>query len=481
MTGSHQQQGGPRVAVVGGGLAGLAAAAALCRRGFRVELFEARRRLGGRAGSFHDPESGELVDHCQHVAMGCCTNLAHFCRTTGVADCFGRRRRLNFIGPDGRRYAFSASPLVPAPFHLLAGLIRLGYLRPADRLRILRTIRRLAAAGSEDRGVTIGSWLRNQGESDQAVERFWAVVLVSALSETLDRISLAAARKVFLDGFLASRRAYELEIPQLPLDHIYNRRVAEWLARQDVAVHRGVRVRQIAGDARRAEAVILPDGSRRPFDFLVVAVPWRNVRALFSEAMLRALPSLEHVDRIESAAITAVHLWLDRRMTSLPDAVLVGRLSQWLFNRGRQVTGPKRSDLAYYYQVVISASGQLRGQDRREVVARVRKELAEIWPAARSMNLLRWRVVDNPEAVFSPQPGIDRFRPLQRTAIANLMLAGDWTATGWPATMEGAVRSGYLAAEAVVNSVSPGSRQRLLVPDLPRGPLARSPVLMSAF
>jgi len=479
--------GRANVAVVGGGLAGLAAAVALCERGFRVELFEAAKRLGGRAGSFRDGPSGEMIDACQHVAMGCCTNLADFLRRTGTSDCFRQRGHLSFVGPDGRHHHVAAAPLVPAPLHLLPDFMRLGYLTPSDRLRILRTLGRLArlpadaepgdaaSCGPAD-SATIGAWLARQGESDRALRRFWSVVLVSALGETLDRASLAAARKVFVDGLLASRRAYELEVPRVALAEIFDRRVGDWLRARGVMVHRRHRVKEIDGDADRARAVVLGDGSRRPFDAVVVAVPWWTVRALFAPAMAPSLPALGRVDRIEPAPITAVHLWFDRRITALREAVLVGRTSQWVFRRRGNANADRRPGTppsGHYVQVVISASRELIDRPPEELAGRVRAELAAIWPAAREARLLRRRVITHQEAVFSVRPGVERLRPPQETPIANVVLAGDWTATGWPATMEGAVRSGYLAAEAILGHRDPAARERLLAPDLPRGPLTR--------
>ncbi len=324
-----------RVAVVGGGLAGLAAAVALSDRGLHVELFEQGKRLGGRAGSFRDPRTGQLVDHCQHVAMGCCTNLADFCRRTDVADCFRRTRRLHFFGPDGTRCDFAARGWLPAPLHLLPGLLQLKYLSWGERLGIVRTMCHLArepVRGPED-PETIGAWLRRHGQSQRTIDRFWSVVLVSALSETVDRAALTAARKVFVDGFLASRRAYELEVPQIPLGELFAGRVATWLAKHNVAIRLGTRVLQIEGDARRATAVVLPDGTRQAFDLFVAAVPWRRVRSLFTGAMLAAMPALEQLQHIPPAAITAVHLWFDRPIMPLPHAVLVGRLSQWVWGQ----------------------------------------------------------------------------------------------------------------------------------------------------
>jgi hypothetical protein len=169
------------------------------------------------------------------------------------------------------------------------------------------------------------------------------------------------------------------------------------------------------------------------------------------------------------APITAVHLWFDRPIVRLPHAAIVGRTSQWLFNHGQQGVFAGRP--GHYYQVVISASHALLGRSREAVLAEVRGDLESIWPDARDAELLHWRAITHRAAVFSVRPDIERLRPPQQTAIPNLFLAGDWTATGWPATMEGAVRSGYLAAEAIARSA--GRNDRILVPDLPRAWLTR--------
>jgi squalene-associated FAD-dependent desaturase len=473
MTYHDRKHSNPSVAVIGGGLAGLSAAVAAVENGLTVELFEARRRLGGRASSFRDAESGRMVDLCQHVSMGCCTNLADFCRRTEVADCFRRERRLHFIGPNGKQYAFSAARLLPAPLHLGLAFYRLGYLGHGDHWRIGKCLARLArtdvsATGSD---TTIGQWLAREGQSARAIERFWEVVLVSALGDTLDRASLAAAKKVFCDGFLGSRVAYELRLPRVPLDEIFNRRTATWLVERGVKVHTGCRIKRIEGDATGVRGVVLPDGSLQPFDFVVLAVPWRPVCSLLPEKMLALRSVLEQVDRIQPSPISAIHFWFDRPITRLAHAALVGRTAQWVFAPLHGSAEAGASPSSGYVQVVISGPQGVAGRAQHDVVDEVHAELAEIWPVVRRARLLRWRMVTQAEAVFSVRPDADQFRPSQATAIDNLMLAGDWTSTGWPATMEGAVRSGYLAVEAILARM--GGSRHLLADDLPRGLLAR--------
>jgi uncharacterized protein with NAD-binding domain and iron-sulfur cluster len=241
-----------------------------------------------------------------------------------------------------------------------------------------------------------------------------------------------------------------------------------------VAVHLNTRIKRIEGNPSRATAVVLPDGTQRQFDFIIVAVPWGRVCSLFPQAMLASMPALDGVENIRPAPITAVHLWFDRPITTLPHAVLIEKLGQWVFNGGQNalhdVSGlnhyqnvlPDVSEPSHYYQVVISASHGLIGRRREDVLAEVRHDLEAIWPEARRARLLHWRTVTRAAAVFSVAPGVERFRPVQQTPIENLMLAGDWTMTGWPATMEGAVRSGYLAVEGILRQL--GRDVHLLAP-----------------
>lgn len=457
------------IAIVGGGLAGLSAAAALAGKGLPIELYEGRRRLGGRATSFYDSASGEWIDHCQHVGMGCCTNLTDFCRRAGLAQYFRRGKVLHFFGPAGRCHRLSASRWLPAPVHLAPGLLKLGYLSFGERISVARAMLRLAwKHPDDDDSTTIGQWLVRQGQSRRAIELFWSVVLVSALGEELDRASLAYARKVFVDGFLAARTAYEIDVPCVPLGELYGERLQAWLEQNGVTLLLGTEVRRIEGDTSGVSHIELADGSHRAVAAAVAAVTWKRVRALFDESLLRHLPELSRVDEIESAPITGVHLWFDREITPLAHAVLVGRLSQWIFNRGQAA---ESSGAGHYYQVVISASRSLAGRDRVQVVGEIVSELASIWPVAKEAKLLRWRMVTEQAAVFSVRPGIDELRPPQQSSLRNLAFAGDWTRTGWPSTMESAVRSGYLVAEAILKAL--GREERILVPDLQRSFLAR--------
>jgi uncharacterized protein with NAD-binding domain and iron-sulfur cluster len=215
----------------------------------------------------------------------------------------------------------------------------------------------------------------------------------------------------------------------------------------------------------------LGDGAERAFDGVILAAPWRRVPMLLPEAMQSRLPELASFGAFESSPITGVHLWFDRAIMPLPHAVLVGREGDWLFAAGQGPVPRREGVEGHYYQIVISASRHLVGQEREALVVRLIGEIEAIFPEARGAELLHSQVVTEKHAVFPPLPGSDAARPRQVTAIAELFLAGDWTATGWPATRESAVRSGHLAARAVL--ARRGAAARALPPEPRPGWLAR--------
>jgi squalene-associated FAD-dependent desaturase len=444
-----------RVVIIGAGLAGLAAAAALAPRGHQVTIVEARGRLGGRAGSFTDAVTGQVLDACQHVSMGCCTNFAHFCKTVGVARLFRTQRRLFFMTPDRRVSPFARDRL-PAPLHLARAFLRAHFLSLADKCRVAWGLACLRCARA-DLDVPFIDWLGRCGQTPRTIDRFWGLVLTSALNEAPDRVGLRYARKVFVDAFLRHPRGFEVELPTVPLARLYGDELLAWLDRRGVRVILGRAARAIHVRDERVRGVELRDGGAVAADWYVAAVPFDRLLDLLPPDV-DEFPAFAELRKLETAPITSVHLWYDRPLTDLPHVVLVECVGQWLFNRGEPAPGE------HYVQVVVSASRAFRGLGREEVQRRIVEELAGLFPAAASATLLRGRVVTEHTATFSAVPGVDRWRPAQASPISNLFLAGDWTSTGWPATMEGAVRSGYLAAEALL--ARRGKPERLVQPDL---------------
>jgi zeta-carotene desaturase len=445
------------IAIVGGGVAGLAAGCALADAEYRVTLFERKPYLGGRASSYEHPGTGEVVDNCQHVLLGCCTNLINLYERIGSAQDVRWFGTLTFITPDGERSELKPS-FLPAPSHSFPAFLRAKFLDIRDKIAISRGLSAMIREPLQDYGKSFLQWLREHGQTQQAIRRFWEPVLVSALNEDLDRCSLRYASLVFRDSFLKSARAGEMGVPAVPLTELYSK-AKGYIEQRGGAVRLRTSVEQIASDSGGVSLTLGLDGKGEKFaaDAVIVATPWLVAAKL--------LPRLkEQLASIESSSITGIHLWFDRAITDLPHAVLLDRTIQWMFHKS--FLQPQRESTGSYVELVVSASKKLIDKSRQEIIDLAVSEITEFFPAVLEAKLEKATVVKELHATYSVLPGGDVFRPKQPTADPRVFVAGDWTETGWPATMEGAVRSGYLAAEAIAGI-------RFMVADLPARGLMR--------
>lgn len=410
----------PSVIVAGGGLAGLAAAAALGEAGYSVDLYEARPFLGGRATSYEI--GGEEIDNCQHILLRCCVNLLDFYRRLGVADRIAWHKEFHFIEPGGRVSHLVAGAF-PAPLHFTESFSRAKWLTLSEKLalgRAMLALRSERATRGDLARITMLDWLREKNQPARLIERFWRQVLVSAVNEELDRMAAVHGFQVMWLGFLASRESYEMGIPNVPLGDLYSSDA--WKRFPNVRIHTRSKVESVGPDG----AVV--NGERFQADFYINALP-------------------QHPFNV--SPITGIHLWFDRPVTELPHGTLLDRTIQWFFRKGD----------GRYLQIVVSASRSLLEMPRQDVIDLTLRELAEFLPTVHTAQLVKAHVVKEARATFSATPQAEAARPSAETDTPNVFLAGDWTRTGWPATMEGAVRSGYLAAEAV-------SGRKFLLPDI---------------
>ena len=458
--------------VIGGGLAGLAAGVALAESGWRVRLFEQRPFLGGRATSYVLPD-GEHVDNCQHVTFGCCTNLEDFYRRVGCADKIKFFDQLVLLDPQGRTGKFQAGVL-PAPLHISGSFASFSPLSSWDKLCIGRAMLDILRYQGkppdvlEPAGISMLEWLSRRGQTKRALDRFWRAVLVSALSEELDRIDARYGVDVFWKTVISNRTGYRMGVPTIPLAELYDGCKAE-IERRDGEVVLRAPIRGLKMENGELAGVRFDEGREEIADAYVFAVPHDALAELLPESVKQSDPSLANLDKIKDAPITGVHLWFDRTVMSEPFLTLLDTTTQWIFNKtalyGNSNGAGNRADAGQYLQIVISASYDQLPMPRQEIIDHCLAEVRHALPAARDAQLLKATVIKEAAATFSPEPGVDRWRPKQQTVIPRLFLAGDWTATGWPATMEGAVRSGYLAAEALLRSE--GAPRTFLLPDLP--------------
>jgi squalene-associated FAD-dependent desaturase len=456
------------VLVIGGGLAGLACAVALAESGIKVWLFEKRPHLGGRATSYTLPDGSE-VDNCQHVTLGCCTNLADFYRRAGADGKIRFYDRLYFADRAGRRSTIAAS-MLPPPLHMAPSFVGFGALGLGDKIGIAKALMAIAWAGGKPPdidGVTMLDWLHRMRQTPDAIERFWRVVLVSALDEELSRMDARYGIDVFWKAFLGSREGHRVGIPSVPLAELYEG-CSEAIVRKGGEVRLRCGVREIHMRENRFAGVTLEDGSEISADACVAAVPHDVLPGLLPAAMGEEGGPLAGLRHLRTSPITGVHLWFDRVVMKEPFLALLDNTTQWIFNKSllyaHAETNGDAPPRGQYLQLVISASYDLVPRSRQDIIDLCRRELAGVLPATRDAKLEKATVIKEVHATFSPEPGVDQWRPAQKTAIEGLFLAGDWTRTGWPSTMEGAVRSGYLAAEETLSSL--GEPRKFLQADL---------------
>lgn len=445
------------VIVIGGGLAGMAASLALESAGVRVTLIEASGSLGGRAGSFVDPQGGEELDRGQHLLLGCCTNLIDFYRRIGALPLINWDGRVNFLDARGVHCVWP-TPGLPAPLHLGLATLLLGTLGLRQRMSLLRGMATMMRLGRDGRRSLahdqFGRWLREHDQDQDLVRRFYDPVLRSALNEDPDRVSAEYAVQVFQEAFLSHSAGHVLGLPTCPLVELYRR-----LPCRDVRLR--VRVRSLVFDGLAVRGVELQGGQVLTADAYVSAVDYHALGRWVPVDLAARDARFSGLGELQKVPILGAHLWFDRPILDCAHAALLDGPLQWVFRKdrsGRVLHG------------VISAAREWVGVERERCLRLFVDQLRALLPAAKEAKLERGLVLVEKRATFSPVPGVDRWRPAQSPppgGIANLFLAGDYTRTGWPATMEGAVRSGYLAADRVLEHLGLASRS-LLQPDLPR-------------
>ena len=448
------QQGVVRtVAIVGGGVAGIAAAVRAADAGWRPVLIETRTRLGGRAMSFDDVRSGVELDNCQHVVMGCCTNILELYDRLGVLDELDWHETLWFARGNGLRDRLAIAPVLPAPLHYAPSFLRMKLFGLAEKLAIARAFAAILRMGPRGRlrwqGRAFGEFLAETRQPARVVELFWDPVVVSACNLPSARCEAAHALKVFDEGMLAHRFAGAVGVARVPLSRLYEG-VASIVEGAGGALRLRTSAKALAFDGTRVTGVVCDDGVVAAQAVISAVTPDRLAR-LCSDTLRAHDKRLAHLDAFGFSPILGVHIALRRRVMEVPNLALPGRTVHWLFAHD----APPGAGFAQRIEAVVSAADAWIGLSEAEVEARVLAEIRWAIPDATRDDIVWSRPVLEKRATFASAPGIDAIRPRARVeagdlkgGVANLFLAGEWTDTGWPSTMEGAARSGFAAAAA---------------------------------
>ncbi len=439
------------VIIVGGGFAGLAAGVALAERGYRVTVVEKRSRLGGRASSYVDQATGEVVDNGQHVFLRAYRATIRFLATIGTLDqlVFQPRLTLEVRGP-GESRAHCAAARLPAPWHAAAGLLRASGLSWETRRRGLALGAHVWRRGAADaEGLTVTEWLDRHDQPRAMREYFWHPLAIATLNEHPDVAAAAPFAVVLVNAFCRHASWSAMGLPRTGLGPLYTDAAQRFIAERDGRVLTGQAASGLRIDRGRVTDLVLSDGSVMPASWFISAVPYVNLSELLpSEVQLGHIQFLASQGLV-SSPIISLYLWFDRPVLDRPIVGMAGTAWQWAFDR-RALLGQTGRD--GHVALVMSAAHASITRTTDELVESALRELRATFPEARAATLRHRVAIKEPHATFSPRVGSDRFRPDHRTPLDNFFLAGDWTRTGLPASIEGAVQSGYRCAELIAQA-----------------------------
>ena len=460
------------VIIIGGGLSGLSAAVELCARGHRTLVLEQHRHSGGRTYSFIDAATGDSIDNGQHLMMGCYHATRRYMRIIGTEylTFLQPSLRIGFLHPS-KSSTHLACPPLRAPLHLLGGLMRFKGIPLKNRLEMLRVAKQLFYTSfskeQELDKLNVEEWLVKLGQSDLSRKFLWDVITIGALNNHPKNVSALMLFRVLRAAFLGKREHSSLLLPRAGLSDVLVNPAVEFIRRNGGEVLLDTEVSKIHFEDEKIISVSTQDGKIFPAQVFLSAVPWFGFERLLSNSGISSdltvkTPSrqLYDPDRFKASPIISIQLWLDQVIMEEEFAALVDTRVQWVFDKSwkfRRHMGPEalkqQKEKGQHLSLVISDAQEFIEMSKKELITIAMEDLRCVLPKAKKANIVHSVVIKEKRATFSPSPGLEAMRPLAVTTFSNLFLAGDWTNTGFPATIEGAVLSGKKAAELIIGKM----------------------------
>ncbi len=433
-----------RVAIVGGGLAGLSAAVHLTVAGVPCALFEKRPYLGGRVSSFRDPATGEVLDNGPHLVAGAYHATRHFLRLLGSENALFFQNRLNVSYFNKQKgWAELKAGRLPTPFHLLSALGKFRFLSLKERAGILKALgvlRRLPESDALD-AISLNDWLANRRQIGAARRFFWDVLVLAMLNAPPEAVSLLNFHRVLHRTFFSSKKDARLGWVTESFEQVFARPAETFLVQNGAQIFKNWPVLELKADGKRVQALVGKAGNRTNFDGVIFALPPDQVKRL----LYPHWPDFSPAAAAVASPIVTVHIFLNRPLFSSPFVAFVGGTAQWIFNMNAIHRAPEWK--GFLYSVVVSAAVREAVQSKSELVEAVLHDLQKIEPNLRTSDVRHSRVVKEMSGTFVFPPGGEKTRPLPETPLKNLLLAGGWTHTGLPDTIESAVLSGEVVAK----------------------------------
>ena len=420
--------------VIGGGIAGLTSAVYLSKSGINVELIESSNKLGGRAYSFKDPATGSIIDNGQHILMGCYKETLKFLRLINAEDNLIYQDRLSipFLNNNSEIFKLEATKLF-YPLNLLMGLLNYNALRIEDKVTLIVFFIKLAFSNiNKLKDITVERWLFKEKQSENLRKSFWEIICVGALNSSTKNASAELFASILKKMFLQGNESATLIIPKFGLSETYSKPAQKFLLNNEASISFSENVLELIIVDNSVKKIITSKREIEDFDYLISAIPLPALKKFYTDNKLAKID-------FENSCIVTIHLWLKENPLSEKFYGLIDSPIHWIFNHGDHIT------------LVISDANHLVNIDKNEIYKMCEDELNK-YANITEGNISAYKIIKEKRATFIPSSDVLSKRPGVKTNVYNLFLAGDWTDTGLPATLEGAVQSGKIAAELVIKN-----------------------------